>query len=152
MSAVARLEALGLEIPAVLPSVGRYAATAVVGELLFVAGHTARTAAGPGLAGRVGVEVSMEQAAAEAARAALNLLAAAHATVGLDRVVAVVQLRGYVRSDTDFTQHPSVIDGASELLAKVFPDAAPHTRAAIGVSSLPGGACVELEAVLRIGS
>ncbi|MEV0049902.1 RidA family protein [Saccharopolyspora shandongensis] len=150
MTPTERLAELGLVLPIPPDPLGSYVPATRVGELLFVAGHTARGPERPATAGIVGVDVPVEVAAEEAARAALNLLAAAERTVGLDSVGAVVSLRGYVRSRDDFTAHPRVVDGASELLGKVFPGQ-PHSRAAIGVSSLPGGACVELEAVLRVG-
>lgn len=151
MTPAERLAELGLVLPVPPDPVGAYLPATRAGELLFIAGHTARGPQGPATAGIVGVDVTVEEAAEDAARAALNLLAAAERSVGLDSVLAVVSLRGYVRSRADFTAHPRVIDGASELLGRVFPGR-PHSRAAIGVSSLPGGACVELEAVLRVGN
>jgi enamine deaminase RidA (YjgF/YER057c/UK114 family) len=144
-----RLNALGLALPEPPAPVGSYVGATRVGQLLFVAGHTARRPHHPPTTGIVGVNVSAEDAAADAARAALNLLAAADRVVGLDSVVAVVSLRGYVRSRDDFVAHPLVVNGASELLGKIFPDR-PHSRAAIGVSSLPGGACVEVEAIFEV--
>lgn len=144
-----RLNALGLVLPEPPAPVGSYVGATRVGNLLFVAGHTARRSDQPPTTGIVGVELSVQDAAADAARAALNMLAAADRAVGLDSVVAVVFLRGYVRSRDDFAAHPQVVNGASDLLGEIFPDR-PHSRAAIGVSSLPGGACVELEAILQV--
>src|SRR5690606_30938105 len=129
-----------------LPSVGRYAPTRLVGSTLWVAGHTARSLTGPARSGGVGVDLTGGEAAEQARLAALNLLGAADAGVGIDSVRGVIHLRGFVRSGSEFTHHPAVIDGASELLSEVFPEAPPHTRAALGVISLPGGAAVELEA------
>lgn len=151
MTPTRRLRDLGLSLPTPVAAVGDYSPAVRVGDLLFVAGHTSRTVAGPGRLGVVGLDVTVPEAALDAAAAALNLLAAADATVGLDLVQAVVSLRGYVHSASGFTAHPQVIDGASRVLGEVFPGL-PHARAAIGVSSLPGGACVELEAVFRVGS
>ena len=150
MSVVERLAALGLAVPPGLAAVGSYAPTATLERALWVAGHTARSAQAPARAGVVGVDVPVEEAAAEAERAALNLLGTVEDAVGLDRVAGVLHLRGYVRSAADFTQHPAVLNGASEVLAAAFPDAPPPARAAVGVISLPGGACVELEAVLLL--
>jgi hypothetical protein len=145
-----RLRTLGITLPEPLPSVGHYASTRLDGTRLWVAGHTARTTDGPALAGIVGVDLSVEEAAEQARLAALNLLSAADRAVGVDRVRGVIHLRGFVRSGSDFDRHPAVIDGASLLLAAVFPDAPPHARAALGAVSLPGGAGVELEAVFAV--
>lgn len=101
--------------------------------------------------GVVGDDVTLEQARAQARYAALNLIAAIDAAVGLQAVTALVHLRGYVRARPDFDAHPAVIDGASEFLIEVFgEDCGAHARTAIGVASLPGGACVELELVAGV--
>ncbi|MDT0202488.1 RidA family protein [Nocardioides sp. AE5] len=149
-NALTLLAEAGISLPAAPPPVGHYARAHRVGDLLWVAGHTARAADRPPVCGVVGEDVDVETAVADARRAAVNLLAAAHQTVGLERLSGVVHLRGYVRTASDFTAHPAVIDGASTLLSSVFPDAPAHSRAAIGVASLPGGACVELEAVFAL--
>jgi enamine deaminase RidA (YjgF/YER057c/UK114 family) len=102
--------------------------------------------------GVVGDDVTVEQARSQARFAALNLIAAIDEAVGLHAVTAIVHLRGYVRATPDFDAHPAVIDGASELLLDVFgEDCGAHARTAIGVASLPGGACVELELVAGVG-
>jgi enamine deaminase RidA (YjgF/YER057c/UK114 family) len=81
----------------------------------------------------------------------LNLLAAVEATAGLDAVRSLVHLRGYVRGTTEFDAHPAVIDGASQLMIDVFGSGrGAHARTAVGVASLPGGACVELELVADV--
>jgi enamine deaminase RidA (YjgF/YER057c/UK114 family) len=144
-----RLRRLGFELAPPLPAKGRYAAVRRCGSLLFVSGHTGRTAAAPALAGVVGTDVSMADAQRSARIAAVNLLSAVDAAVGLSGV-ALVQLRGYVRADPGFSDHPKVIDAASELLAEVLADERMHARAAVGVASLPGGAVVELEAVFEL--
>jgi enamine deaminase RidA (YjgF/YER057c/UK114 family) len=149
VTAAERLAQLGLELPQGLGSRGAYVPGTVEGSLLFVSGHTGRTAAGPAVAGVVGRDVDVETARTSARQAALNLLAAAESVVGLERVVSLLQLRGYVRAAGDFTEHPRVIDAASELLSQVFGGAG-HARAAIGVASLPGGAAVEVEAVFGL--
>lgn len=101
--------------------------------------------------GVVGADVSVEDAIAQARLAALNLLSVIDGAVGLDAVTALVHLRGYVRAVPEFDAHPGVIDGASTLLLDVFGDeCGAHARTAIGVASLPGGACVELELVVSV--
>jgi enamine deaminase RidA (YjgF/YER057c/UK114 family) len=116
-----------------------------------VSGTTGRVGSTPALRGVVGADVTLEQAQDQARTAALNLLAAIDAAVGLDAVTALVHLRGYVRATTEFDAHPAVVDGASKLLLEVFGEqVGAHARTAIGVASLPGGACVELELVVKL--
>jgi enamine deaminase RidA (YjgF/YER057c/UK114 family) len=103
------------------------------------------------LAGVVGADVTVEQAQDQARLSALNLIGAIDAAVGVDNVTAVIHLRGYVRATGDFDRHPTVVDGASRLLLEVFGDrCGAHARTAIGVASLPGGACVELDLVAAV--
>ncbi|WP_110207501.1 RidA family protein [Nocardioides daejeonensis] len=150
MDLLARLRALGVELPKAPPAVGAYASSYRQGDLLFVAGHTSRTVERPAHRGVVGVDVDIEHAAREARGAAINLLAAAHHAVGMQNVEALVHLRGFVRADPEFERQPAVIDGASLFFAEVFRETPRHARAAVGVASLPGGACVELEAVFAV--
>lgn len=99
----------------------------------------------------MGDDVTPAQAKEQAGIAALNLLGAVDAIVGLTAVTAVLHLRGYVRAVPDFDSQPGVIDGASELLLAAFGDhIGAHARTAIGVASLPGQACVELELVVAV--
>lgn len=149
----ARLADLGYRLQAPLPSKGAYASTRADGSQLWVAGHTGRGPDGLLVAGVVGQDVSLEEAQQEARRAAANLLAAIdgspHLAHGLGSVEAVLHLRAYVRAAADFGQHPSVADGASTLFAEVLGEQrGVHARTAIGVASLPGGAAVEIEAVV----
>lgn len=137
-------------------SKGAYASTRAEGGQLWVSGHTGRGPDGLRLTGVVGDDVSLEQAQLDARHAAVNLLAAIdgspHLPHGLGNVDAVLHLRVYVRAATDFGEHPAVADGASTLLAEVLGERGVHARTAIGVASLPGGAPVELEAVLAYSS
>nr|WP_236950279.1 RidA family protein [Mycobacterium sp. MS1601] len=138
--------------PTVTGAQGAYFPARLHGGQLWVSGATARTVAGPGLRGVVGDDVTAAQAREQAGIAALNLLGAIDAAVGLDAVNAVLHLRGYVRAVPDFDSQPGVIDGASELLLAVFgSEVGAHARTAIGVASLPGQACVELELVVAVG-
>ena len=106
-----------------------------------------------GTVGIVGDDVTVEQARDQARVAGLNLIAAIDAAVGLDAVTAVLHLRGYVRGVSTLADHPAVIDGASSLILAVFgAEVGAHARTAIGVASLPGGACVELDLVAAVGS
>lgn len=146
-----RLAELGLELPAPPAPKGAYTPYRWCGDQLWVSGATARRPDAPALRGVVGVGVTVDQAVEQARLAALNLLGAVQAAAGLDSVRGLVHLRGYVRATADFDAHPAVIDGASHLMHDVFgPDRGAHARTAIGVASLPGGACVELELVAAI--
>ncbi|GAS91201.1 RidA family protein [Mycolicibacterium brisbanense] len=151
MSPRDRLAALGFEMPSPPKPKGAYFPSRRCGDQLWISGSTARRPADPGAVGVVGDDVTLEQARAQARYAALNLIAAIDAAVGLQAVTALVHLRGYVRARPDFDAHPAVIDGASEFLIEVFgEDCGAHARTAIGVASLPGGACVELELVAGV--
>jgi enamine deaminase RidA (YjgF/YER057c/UK114 family) len=100
--------------------------------------------------GKVGAEVSAEDAKQLAARCALNGLAAVDALVGLDRVVKIVKVVGFVASAPGFTGQPGVINGASELLGEVFGEAGRHARSAVGVAELPLAAPVEVEMIVEV--
>jgi enamine deaminase RidA (YjgF/YER057c/UK114 family) len=98
----------------------------------------------------VGAEVSPEDAVDLARTCALNALAAVHAVVGLDAVVRVVKVVGFVASAPDFTGQPGVVNGASELLGQVFGDAGKHARSAVGVAALPLNSPVEVELIVEV--
>jgi enamine deaminase RidA (YjgF/YER057c/UK114 family) len=151
VTAVDRLAALGLRVPAPATPKGAYFPSRLCGNQLWISGCTARRPDGPGLLGVVGEDVSPDDANGQARVAALNLIGAIDGAVGLDAVTALVYLRGYVRATPEFDAHPAVIDGASRLLLEVFgEECGAHARTAIGVASLPGGACVELELVASV--
>ncbi len=144
------LEELGLELGPVPEPRGRYLPALAHGDQLWLSGVTGRRAAQPALRGVVGEEVTLEQARASSRQAAANLVAAVLSVPLEGRVVGLQFLRGYVRASDGFEDHPVVIDAASEVLEHVLGGRG-HARAAIGVASLPGGACVELEAVVQLG-
>jgi enamine deaminase RidA (YjgF/YER057c/UK114 family) len=100
--------------------------------------------------GRVGAEVTPEEGYAHARQCALNALAAIDALLGIDNVVRVVKVVGFVASTADFTGQPKVINGASDLLGEVFGDAGKHARSAVGVAALPLGAPVEVELIVEV--
>jgi enamine deaminase RidA (YjgF/YER057c/UK114 family) len=146
-----RLAQLGLALPPPAAPKGAYFPSRRCGDQLWVSGTTGRQGATPALRGVVGADVTIEQAQDQARTAALNLLAAIDAAAGLEAVTALVHLRGYVRATTEFDAHPTVVDGASTLLLEVFGGrVGAHARTAVGVASLPGGACVELELVVTV--
>jgi len=148
---LATLAELGIALPTVVPPLAAYVPAVRTGSLVFTAGQLPMTDGTLPVTGKVGAEVSVEQANALARTCALNGLAAIHALVGLDSVVRVVKVVGYVASTPDFTDQPAVVNGASELLGEVFGAAGTHARSAVGVASLPLDAPVEIELVVELG-
>jgi enamine deaminase RidA (YjgF/YER057c/UK114 family) len=145
-----RLAALGLAIPAVAKPAGAYVPAMVTGNLVFTAGQLPSVDGVLGATGKVGEEVSPEQAKDLARYCVLNGLAAAQSVVGsLDRITRVVKVVGFVASAPSFTGQPGVINGASELLGAIFGDAGSHARSAVGVSVLPLDSPVEIEFVFE---
>jgi enamine deaminase RidA (YjgF/YER057c/UK114 family) len=145
-----RLAELGLELPAVVAPLAAYVPAVRSGSWVYTAGQLP-LADGELLArGLVGAQVDEQTATACARLCALNALAAVAAEVELDRVQRVVKVVGFVASTPEFTGHPRVVNGASELLGAVFGDAGRHARSAVGVSSLPLGAPVEVEMILEV--
>jgi enamine deaminase RidA (YjgF/YER057c/UK114 family) len=149
-SPLARLTELGIELPSVVAPLAAYVPAVRTGALVYTAGQLPLVGGDLPATGKVGGEVSPEQAAELARTCALNGLAAVHALVGLDSVVRVVKVVGFVASTPDFTGQPVVINGASELLGQVFGDAGAHARSAVGVAALPRDAPVEVELIVQV--
>ena len=150
MSASDRLAELGLTLPAVTAPVAAYVPTARTGNLVFTSGQLPFVGGALPRTGRVGAEVSAEDATADARQCALNALAAVDAEVGLDNVIRVVKVVGFVASAAGFNGQPAVINGASDLLGDVFGEAGRHARSAVGVAELPLGAPVEVELIVEV--
>ena len=146
-----RLEELGIVIPHIVPPVAEYLPAKRVGDLVYVSGQGPSENGRFPHIGRVGREVTMEQAHKSAAICALNALAAVESLVGsLDRIAEVVHVRGFVNSADEFHDQPRVVNGASELLVRIFGERGRHARAAIGTGNLPGNIPVEIEFLFRI--
>ncbi|WP_208543361.1 MULTISPECIES: RidA family protein [unclassified Rathayibacter] len=144
-----RLAELGVELPAVAVPAGAYVPAVVHGGLVYTAGQIPFVDGALPLVGKVGAEVSPEQAKELARTCALNALAAVADAIGsLDRVTRIVKLTGFVASASGFTGQPGVINGASELLGDVFGEPGRHARSAVGVAELPLGAPVEVELIV----
>jgi enamine deaminase RidA (YjgF/YER057c/UK114 family) len=146
MSATARLAELGISLPPVATPVGSYVPAVRTGSLVYTSGQVPQDAA----KGKVGAEVSAEDANAAARLCALQALAAVDALIGLDSVARVVKVVGFVASAPGFTGQPAVINGASDLLGEVFGEAGAHARSAVGVAELPGGVPVEVELIVEV--
>ncbi|BBY06051.1 RidA family protein [Mycobacterium noviomagense] len=151
MTASARLQELGVTLPEVARPLASYVPAVRTGNLVFTAGQLPMQAGKLAATGKVGVQVSPEQADALARISALNALAAIHSLVGIDAVTRVVKLVGFVASAPGFHGQPGVVNGASELLCEVFGDNGAHARSAVGVSELPLDAPVEIELVVEVG-
>ncbi|MGY2028777.1 RidA family protein [Nocardia gipuzkoensis] len=144
------LAELGITLPPVVAPVAAYIPAIRTGSLVYTSGQLPFVNGQLSAVGKVGAEVSVE-AAKEAARlCALNALAAVHDLVGLDAVVRIVKVVGFVASAPGFGDQPVVINGASEFLGQVFGDAGRHARSAVGVSELPRDTPVEVELIAEV--
>jgi enamine deaminase RidA (YjgF/YER057c/UK114 family) len=147
----ARLASLGVVLPEAPIPVANYVPALLSGNLLFISGQISKGADGNVIKGRLGAELTVEQGREAARASALAILAQAKAALGaLDRIAQVVRLTGFVAATPDFAEHPQVINGASDLMVEVLGEAGRHTRAAVGVASLPMGCAVEVDAILMI--
>ncbi len=151
MSANAKIRELGITLPEVAKPAGAYVPAVQSGNLVFTAGQIPLVEGKLVATGKVGKEISVEQAKDIARICALNAVAAIKGVVGdLDRVKKVVKVVGFVASTPDFTQQPQVINGASELLEQIFGENGIHARSAVGVAVLPLDAPVEVELIVEI--
>ncbi|MFF4433242.1 RidA family protein [Streptomyces sp. NPDC001513] len=142
----AKLAELGLTLPEVVPPLATYQPAVRSGVYVYTAGQLPMVKGNLPVTGKVGAEVSPEQAKELAATCALNALAAVKSVVGdLDQIARVVKVVGFVASAPDFTGQPGVLNGASELLGAVLGDKGVHARSAVGVAVLPLDAPVEIE-------
>jgi enamine deaminase RidA (YjgF/YER057c/UK114 family) len=151
MSAIeSRLAELGISIPAVTKPVAAYVPAVTSGNLVFTAGQLPFVDGALPATGKVGAEVSPDDAVGYARTAVLNALAAAQSVIGsLDRVTRVVKVVVFVASPAGFTGQPAVANGASTVLGEIFGEAGAHARSAVGVAVLPLDAPVEVELILE---
>jgi enamine deaminase RidA (YjgF/YER057c/UK114 family) len=150
-SAEARLAALGLTLPPVAAPLAAYVPAVRSGPYVYTAGQLPLANGKLLMTGRVGAQVSVEEAASLARTCALNALAAvASVTGGLSAVTRIVKIVGFVASDPSFTGQPLVLNGASELMLEVFGDSGRHARSAVGVAALPLDAPVEVELIAEV--
>ena len=146
LSAEARLSEKNISLPAASPAIGNYVYAVQSGKLLFVSGTISPQK------GKVGKDITIEQASAAARQAGLISLARVRTVIGsLDRVKRVVKVVGMVNSSDDFGDQPKVVNGISDLLVEIFGDTiAQHARTAVGMASLPNNASVEVELILEL--
>ena len=142
-----RLEELGLSLPGPKPPVGNYLGSKKIGELLFASARVSDCI------GEVGTEITLEKAKEAARDTVLMILAIIKQDIkDLDLIAGVLKLTGFIRSSANFTEHPKVIDGASDLLIELFKENGRHARTATGVAQLPFGASVQLDIIFQLTS
>lgn len=146
-----RLGKMGIVLPGPAAPAANYVPFVLTGDMLYISGQLPMVDGRLHYTGKLGGGVSLEEGVAAAHTCALNILAQARAALGsLDKVAHVVKLGGFVNCTPDFTEHPKVINGASDLMGNVFGEAGRHARFAVGAPSLPLGAAVEIDAVLKV--
>lgn len=147
-----RLKELGIELPTPPAPVASYVPYVVSGSLVYISGQVTMGPKGLEYVGKVGADVSLDDGKAAAKLCAINVIAQVKAACGgdLDRVKRCVKVGVFVNAVADYTQHPEVANGASDLFMAVFGDAGKHARAAVGAGSLPRGVACEVEAVFEI--
>lgn len=146
-----KLTSLGLVLPEVPVPVANYVPYRWAGNLLYLSGQGPKRPDGTYRPGRLGRDATIEEAYEDARLTGLNLLAVAKSALGeLSRIEAVLKLLGMVNAEPDFSDHPKVINGCSDLLVEVLGDAGRHARSAVGMGSLPNRMTVEIEAILLV--
>ena len=151
MSAEARLKQLGIVLPPVPSPSANYVSYKIAGNMLYLAGQGPRDDKGNSLSGKVGADVTIEEAYRRARLIGMQLVATTRQALGsLDRVDQVVKMLCMINAVPDFREHPKVANGMSDLFVEVFGERGRHARSAVGMSSLPGGIPVEIEAIVAV--
>ena len=147
-----KIKELGIELPNAADPVGSYVAAKIIGKLLYISGQISIGNDGKLIKGKLGKDLTAEDGYKAAERCALSIIAQAKKACNddLSKIKSCVKLTGFVNSTDDFTDQPKVINGASDLIAKVFGEAGMHTRAAVSTNSLPLGVAVEVDAIFEI--
>tara|TARA_B000000609_G_C24144154_1_gene333099 strand:- start:458 stop:922 length:465 start_codon:yes stop_codon:yes gene_type:complete len=147
-----KLKKLNIILPEPKAPVGAYVATKVVGKLLFISGQVSIDKNTKLITGKIGKDLNLDEGYEAAKRCGLSIVAHVKNACGgdLDRIKTCVKLTGYVNSTDDFKDQPKVINGASDIIAKIFDEKGEHTRAAVSVNSLPLGVAVEVDAIFEI--
>ena len=147
-----KINELKITLPEAKAPVGSYVATKKSGNLLFISGQISIDENGELIKGKVGKDLSTDQAYEAAKRCGLSLVAQAKAACDgdLSKIKSCIKLTGFVNSTDDFIEQPKVINGASDLIASIFGDAGMHTRAAVSTNSLPLGVSVEVDAIFEL--
>ncbi|GAU80827.1 RidA family protein [Bosea sp. BIWAKO-01] len=150
MSAEARLKELGLTLPNVATPVANYVRFKRAGDIVYLSGQGPRRADGSYPTGKVGANVTVEEAYEHAKQTGLGLLAAMQEAAGSLDKVEVIKLLGMVNAVPDFAEQPKVINGCSDLFVAVLGENGRHARSAVGLGSLPNNMTVEIEVIIRV--
>ena len=147
-----KLKKLNIILPEPKAPVGAYVATKIVGNLLFISGQVSIDKNTKLITGKIGKDLNLDEGYEAAKRCGLSIVAHVKNACGgdLDRIKTCVKLTGYVNSTDDFKDQPKIINGASDIIAKIFDEEGEHTRAAVSVNSLPLGVAVEVDAIFEI--
>ena len=147
-----KIKKLNIKLPDAKPPVGSYVATRIVGNLLYISGQISISENGELIKGKVGRDISVDEAYKAAERCGLGIISQAKVACNgnLSKIKSCVKLTGFVNSIDSFTEQPKVINGASDLIASVFGKAGKHTRAAVSTNSLPLGVSVEVDAIFEL--
>ena len=147
-----KIKELKIELPEAKAPVGSYVATKIAGNLLYVSGQISIGSKGELIKGKVGKDLTTEEAYKAAKRCGLSIVAQVKKACDedLSKIKSCVKLTGFVNSTEDYTEQPKVINGASDLIASIFGDAGMHTRAAVSTNSLPLGVSVEVDAIFEL--
>jgi enamine deaminase RidA (YjgF/YER057c/UK114 family) len=147
----ARLKALDLVLPEAKPAIGSYVPFLHLNGQLFISGQLPLKDGKLAAEGKVGAGLDLAQGQAAARACAINILAQAKLALGdLDRIVQLLRLNGFVNAAPDFTDHPKVLNAASDLMVEVLGNKGLHTRIAVGCASLPLNAAVEIDAIFAV--
>ena len=147
-----KLKKLNIVLPEPKAPVGAYVATKVVGKLLFVSGQISIDKETKLITGKIGKDLNLDQGYEAAKRCGLSIVAHVKNACGgdLDKIKSCIKLTGYVNSTDDFKDQPKIINGASDIIAKILDKKGEHTRAAVSVNSLPLGVAVEVDAIFEL--
>jgi len=152
MSYEEKIKELKIELPEAKAPVGSYVATKISSKLLYVSGQISMSSNGELIKGKVGKDLTTEEAYKAAERCGLSIVAQVKKVCDgdLSKVKSCIKLTGFVNSTEDFIDQPKVINGASDLIASIFGEAGMHTRAAVSTNSLPLGVSVEVDAIFEL--
>ena len=147
-----KIKELKIELPEAKAPVGSYVATKITGNLLYVSGQISIDSNGELIKGKVGKDLTTDEAYKAAERCGLSIVAQVKKACDgdLSKVKSCIKLTGFVNSTEDYIEQPKVVNGASNLVSSIFGDAGMHTRAAVSTNSLPLGVSVEVDAIFEL--
>ena len=147
-----KIKSLNINLPQPKAPVGAYVATKIVGKLLYISGQISIDENSKLITGKVGKNLNLEEGYRAAERCGLSIVAHVKNACGgnLDKIKTCIKLTGYVNSTDDFKDQPKIINGASDIIARIFEKKGEHTRAAVSVNSLPLGVAVEVDAIFEL--